>query len=457
MDFFLFSELRSSHHGRKPKPESPRERGRRRGDEGSLLLLAGAEELVLFVLGLEAAVSEFRRGIDELEVDFFELGALGLGEEGAAEGDASLLAADDGSLEHEPVLGHFAVVGEAAEGGDGLLGEVGFRGGGLGVAGLADAVDFLVHFRAMVVSVLAGSGDGERDAGRMPGADAGDLPEAAVGLAGEAGDAPARDDALGAVAFGGAAAVDHFRRVEDRIHGNFLLEEGLRILNLLRHGGAAVDLDFHEVGLLLPKLQLLHLRMRDQPHHGAVLGDAFELLVDVLARRFVLLGVLGHGLPLGLVPVLVEPALHFFRKETGPDGRQAPQTVRRLDVPDDPDSHHRRRFQDGHGLDDLLLVQLRPRPVDVAHHVGHPRLVAHERRQVRRLRRVVTRKRPDAPVVVLRPLLRQESQRPVPRRLELTVRHRLSVCKRDERSKKLSFLSAKGGGFLDPTKGKNPT
>ena len=70
----------------------------------------------------------------------------------------------------------------------------------LAVPGLAHAVDLLVHLRAVVVAVLPAPRHGARDAGGVPGADARHLAEAAVGLAGQAGDAPARHHALAAVA-----------------------------------------------------------------------------------------------------------------------------------------------------------------------------------------------------------------------------------------------------------------
>ena len=64
----------------------------------SHLLLAQAEELVLLVQGLEAAVAELRRGVDELEGDLLDGAALGLLEERLAQRDDALLRADDAAL-----------------------------------------------------------------------------------------------------------------------------------------------------------------------------------------------------------------------------------------------------------------------------------------------------------------------------------------------------------------------
>ncbi len=50
---------------------------------------------------------------------------------------------------------------------------------------VADVVDLLVDLGPVVVALLPGPGHGVLDAAGMPGADAGDLAEALVGLAGK--------------------------------------------------------------------------------------------------------------------------------------------------------------------------------------------------------------------------------------------------------------------------------
>mmetsp|Transcript_7362 Transcript_7362/g.22676 ORF Transcript_7362/g.22676 Transcript_7362/m.22676 type:complete len:209 (-) Transcript_7362:233-859(-) len=208
----------------------------------------------------------------------------------------------------------------------------------------------------MMIAVLSGARDRKRHARRMPRSDTRDFAQAAVRLARQARDAPARDDALGAVALGGAAAVDHFVRREDRIHRNLLFEQGLAELHLLRDS-AAVDLDLHHVRLLLAQLQLLDLGVRDEANHRTILAHPLQFPLDLVVLLLrVFLRVLGHGLSLGLVPVLVEAPLHFFAQKVRPHRRQTSKPVRRLHVPDQTDADHRRRLQDRHGLHDLLLV-----------------------------------------------------------------------------------------------------
>ena len=135
-------------------------------------------------------VSELGGGIDELDVDVDLLGggALHLRDQGLAQGQDALHGSDHASLDHQVVLVDLSVLDEAAQRGDGLLGEV--RGGrrvlGVGLGGLAvgasgglrasaDAEDLLVDLGTVMVTVLTSARDLEGNAGRVPGADTGDL------------------------------------------------------------------------------------------------------------------------------------------------------------------------------------------------------------------------------------------------------------------------------------------
>ena len=93
-----------------------------------------AHELGLLGSRLEATVSKLGGSIDKLEVDLFLVDALGevVGHERLAEGDDALLGADNGALEHDPVLVDHTVVRESAHGVDALLGQVVLGRGALG-------------------------------------------------------------------------------------------------------------------------------------------------------------------------------------------------------------------------------------------------------------------------------------------------------------------------------------
>ena len=381
-----------------------------------------AHELELLLLGLEATVAELGRGVDETELDRLGSEALAVDEHGLAHGDDALGATDDGALDHEPVLVDDTVVDEAAHGVDVLLGEVALGRGRLGVTGIADAVDLLVDLGTVVVTVLTGTGHGERDTRRVPRANAGDLAETTVSLARKTGDAPTGDDTVVTTATGDTHEVDHLERREDTLDVNLLLEEVEAEVDLLG-GGATVDLDLEDVGLLLAKLDLLDLRVGDDADDLAVLLHAGELLVDVSLVVGPLLAVLGERLSLGGEPVLVEAALALLVHVLGPHGGEGAHARRGLGVANEANNDHLRALNDGDSLDGLLLVELGARALNITEDVGAAGLVAHEGGEVAALGGVILRERPDLAAVLLGALLGEETKVTGARLLELTVRH----------------------------------
>lgn len=93
------------------------------------ILLEGSHEGALVGRCLEATVSKFRAGVDELEVDGFEGRALGVHQERLSQGDDALLGSDAAALDHQEVIVDLSVVGEATHWGDRLVGDVVLGGG----------------------------------------------------------------------------------------------------------------------------------------------------------------------------------------------------------------------------------------------------------------------------------------------------------------------------------------
>ncbi len=122
------------------------------------------------------------------------------------------------------------------------------------------------------------------------------------------------------------------------------------------------------------------------------------------------------------LPVLVEPPLALLSDVGGPDGLEGAQAPRGVDVADDADAHHGRRLDDGHRLNDLLLVHLGAGTVGLPHDVGHAGLVADEGGQVAGLGRVVLGEGLDLAAVALAALLGVEPHRAMAGRRELAVR-----------------------------------
>ena len=123
--------------------------------------LDDTEETSLLVGSLETSVTHLGRSVDELEVDLLQGVSADLGEERLSESDDSLLGSHDATSEHDPVLVDLTVVGEAAHGGDGLLGQIVLSHGVGGVVsnGLTHSVDLLVDLSSVVETVLTSSGN----------------------------------------------------------------------------------------------------------------------------------------------------------------------------------------------------------------------------------------------------------------------------------------------------------
>ena len=388
-------------------------------------LLEDAHPLGLLLAGLEATVAELGGGVDELEGDLFlELARL-LGGHGAAEGDDTAAGTADGALDHDVVVADDTIADEATHGGDGLLGEIVLGRGVLGVddGGAAEAVDLLVEVGTVVETVLTSASDGEGDTLGMPRANAGDLAETTMGLAGEGGNTPTVDDTFETVTAGDGADVARLGLGEDGVDADLLLEEGLGELELVL-GGATVDLDFLDEGLLgLDALvaELAVLGVGDDADDGGVLLEAAEgdgaggntgLGLLVLAEA-------GEGLLLGLLPVGVEAALELGGDVVSPDGAEGAEAAGGLTVAGEADDDDGGSLEDGDGFDDLLLVDAGSGAVDIADDVGHAGLEDGEGGEVRLGGLVVLGEGAAATADLLRALAGEETQVTVAGVLEL--------------------------------------
>ena len=373
-------------------------------------------------------------GIDELDV---EGSGLALGRvESLPEGQDPLLGSDGTTLQHDPVLGDDTIVRETTDGGDALLGVIVLGGGVVLLASLTNTVDPLVHLGTVMVSVLTGTGDGVLNTARMPSTDTGDLAETLPGLTGKLGHSPTGGDTLETLTLGDTENIDVLTEGKDIADLDFLLHEPLPELDLLSDR-STVDLDFHNVGLLLTEVQLADLGVGNDTDNRAVLLDTSELTEEVLGLLGNVLLVLGESLLLGTVPVLVEATEDLIGKVVGPDGGQSTETSRGLNVSNHTDNHHRGSLNNGDSLASLLVVpHLGPGHMDFTKNVSHTGLVTHEGSEVARLLFVITREGADTSTDGLRALPGKESQRTMARSFKLSVRHREEEWKEKGRRKK---------------------
>jgi len=168
----------------------------------------------------------------------------------------------------------------------------------------------------------------------MPGTDTGDLTETLVCLSRKLLGSPSAGDTGETVTLGDSDDINHLILLKDGADLDWLLEKTVTEGNLISDA-TTVNLDLHQVGLLLLKWRLADLGVGDNTDDSAVLLDALKLTSDRRARVLrVLLGVLGEGLLLALIPVLVESALDLIGEMLSPDGGEGTESTGSLDVTD---------------------------------------------------------------------------------------------------------------------------
>lgn len=132
-------------------------------------------------------------------------------------------------------------------------------------------------------------------------------------LSGKLGDTPTLGNTLVTLTVGDGNGVNDLVLLEDGSNTDLLLEVRLGELDLVGNG-TTVDLDLHEVGLLLGETSLAVLGVGKDSDDRTVLLDTLELSGDGSTRVLgVLLVVSGESLLLGSVPVPAMSVAHSIR------------------------------------------------------------------------------------------------------------------------------------------------
>lgn len=356
--------------------------------------------------------------------------------EGIAHDNRAALGSWARALDHDEVSLDAAVVDKAADRVDALVCKIELRCAAPGVLRCVDHKDLLVGVRAVEVTHLTGAGDSILDVGRVPGTDAGNFAVSAAGLTRKTGDAPAGDDAFEPTAARDGDGVDLRSHAEDVLDRDRLLHEGVRIVDLLGHTRSAVDLDFHDVGLLLLQGRQGGLGVGDDADDVSVLLKAPKLLLDVCAVGG-LLHVGREGRLLRVEVVAVEATHGGLGNVGGPDGRHGAEALRGLGVPDDGRADHRRGVDDCRLVDGLAVVEVRAAVVDEAHDVRAAGLVAEEGREVDGRALDVWREGLAAPAAARAALAGEVAEVALAAARELAVGHRGPCLFRSENEFKL--------------------
>lgn len=141
-----------------------------------------------------------------------------------------------------------------------------------------------------------------------------------------------------------------------------------------------------------------------------------------LATSGILLGILGVSLALRLRPILVEATLNIVTQVLSPDGSQGLETTGSGNVTNDTDNDHGGSLDDGDGLNNLLLVHLASRAIQITDDMGHAGLVAHEGGEVDGLTGIILGEGLDMGTHHARTLAGKESEGTVTGSFKLAVR-----------------------------------
>jgi len=285
-------------------------------------------------------MSELAARVDPFQTDLFHCESLRVHHQRFAQCDRALLRSNATSTDHDIILLYHAVVSKAAHRIDRFLGEIIIcRAIFLSIRGhcaLPNAIDLLVDLGTMMIAFLTGSSNGELHTTGMPGTDTGNLSKTFVRLSWQLFRVPTAGDTLEPLAFCHSDCVDHFILTEYGINRNLFLKVFPSPVDFI-FDGAAVQLNLHDVCLLLAMLHQFHLGMGDDTDNGAVLLDLAEIGFDGSLAVVVLplLGVSLKCLLLGSVPVLVESTLAILTQMLGKDRLELSWSTRGLNVPDD--------------------------------------------------------------------------------------------------------------------------
>ena len=356
----------------------------------------GSMELVLLFEGLETTMAELGGGVDELDLDLFGHPVAGGWEKRLAENNGSLLGSEDLTSDEEVILVDFTVEGETAHRGDVLLNSVSISGGVVCYTSdgtSSETVDLLVDLGTGVVTLLTRAGDRPLDGSWMPSSDTSNFTETSVSLSAKLLGAESLDDALVSFTLGDTDSVDALVGLENFSNGDFLFEFAPGPVNFLGDS-ATVNLDFHNLGLVLSLFDLADLSGSENTNDSAVLLDTSKVSLNrvlVLGVELVAVSVLGESLLLSIHPVLVESALHIVVELGSPDSLESAEATRGFNVTDESDDLHGWALEDSASVHNILLDDLLAFTTFlVLDDVGHACLVTNESSEMNGLRSIIS-------------------------------------------------------------------
>merc|ERR1719309_191143 len=328
------------------------------------LFLQRPHEVALLLGCLETAMSPFTGGVDELQGDLLTQTATEAGHQRLSQSDDSLTRPDNASSDHHKVIADITIVGESSNRSDSLLCRIKLSSSIvlddlaiLGVDTKSNAVDLFVDLSTVMVSLLTSSGHCVLNPTWMPGSNTSHFTKTFVCLTREFLTMPTGGHTFKSTTFGNTNTVDklillkYIRDIE-RLFELFFCPV------YLVSNGSTIQLDLHQISLLLTLTQKFCLGVGKDTYDLAILLDLVEISFDLLFASIIspLSCISGKCLLFRHGPVLVETTFTFFTKMLSKDSLESSQSSRCLDVSHNANTHHWRSLNNSNSFYYFLLV-----------------------------------------------------------------------------------------------------
>lgn len=232
-----------------------------------------------------------------------------LGDNRLSQKDDSLLGSNTSSLDHDEIVVNDTIMRESSHRSDILLSKI-IEGRSIVFNSIngsfSHSVDLLVEFSSVMETEITSSGDSPSYSSWMPRSDTSDSSVTSMGFLGKMLDSVSLDNTLGSFSLGDSHDIHVLILLENTVDGDFLFEQSSGEINLLGYI-SSIDLDFHDVVLLLSKVQFVHLGGSNHSDNSGVLSNSVKFHIDGFVL-FVLmfLRVFGESFLLAAHPILIE-------------------------------------------------------------------------------------------------------------------------------------------------------
>ena len=234
------------------------------------------------------------RDVWNLPCPNFELVSIALvfsmGEWNLSQGGKPLLKSNAATLQHDEILFHLPLVRESTHGCNSLISQIIICGcailNELHVILGTLPVDPFIDLSLVVASLLTNSWYGELEPARTPGFNASKLSQTLVSLPWQFLSVPLASRALEPVTVGHFNDINHFILNKDSANRNFFLKVFPSKVDLISNG-SAIQLNLHDMSLLLPVSEDLHLNVHDRADGSAILFHLIQILLSLLLVKII--------------------------------------------------------------------------------------------------------------------------------------------------------------------------